>query len=114
EDDLAGTPLRVDVHAVMFGERVEVRAIERNLLTDLLGDGTEDRDSLPLGSQVELGAAEGDALGSGDGEGRGSHKLLRQLHHREVVAVGLVDLEHGELGVVAPVDAFVPEVAADL
>ena len=31
-----------------------------------------------------------------------------------VVGVGLVELEHGELGVVGAVDAFVAEVAIDL
>src|SRR5690606_15356876 len=34
--------------------------------------------------------------------------------HAAVVAVGLIDLEHGELGVVAARDALVAEVAADL
>ena len=39
---------------------------------------------------------------------------LIELHHPAVVAVGLVDLEHRELGVVLPGDALVAEDAADL
>ena len=39
---------------------------------------------------------------------------FRQLHHVGVVGVGLVQLEHRELGIVGPVDALVPEVVADL
>src|SRR5439155_6124770 len=109
-----GAPLRVDVDAVSFGDDRQVRAVERDFLTDLLRNRTQNRDTIPVEAEVELGAAERDAFGPGDGEGRRADYRLRQLHHREVVAVGLVDLEHGELGVVAPVDAFVPEVAADL
>ena len=36
------------------------------------------------------------------------------LHQVKVVGVGLVELEHGELGVVLGADAFVAEVAVDL
>ena len=36
-----------------------------------------------------------------------------ELHQVVVVGVGLVELEHGELGVVAGADAFVAEVAVD-
>ena len=39
---------------------------------------------------------------------------LAELHHRVVVAVGLIGLEHRELGVVVAVDAFVAEVAPQL
>ena len=37
-----------------------------------------------------------------------------EVHHVEVVGVGHVELEHGELGVVLRRDAFVAEVAVDL
>ena len=40
--------------------------------------------------------------------------LLGQVHHRAVVAVGLVDLEHRELGIVPRADAFVAVDAAQL
>ena len=39
---------------------------------------------------------------------------LDPLHHRRVVAKGLVELEHGEFGRVVLVDAFVAEILADL
>ena len=41
-------------------------------------------------------------------------QLARQRRHGGVVAVGLVGLQHGELGVVRGVHALVPEVAPDL
>ena len=41
-------------------------------------------------------------------------QLLGELHQVVVVGVGLVELEHGELGVVLGADAFVAEVAVDL
>ncbi len=41
-------------------------------------------------------------------------KLLGEVHQVVVVGVGLVELEHGELGVVAGGDALVAEVAVDL
>ena len=39
---------------------------------------------------------------------------LGQVHHRVVVAVGLIDLEHREFGVVALADAFVAVHATEL
>ncbi len=41
-------------------------------------------------------------------------ELLGQLHQVMVVGVGLVELEHGELGIVLGGDAFVAKVAVDL
>ena len=46
--------------------------------------------------------------------GHGVHEPLAPLGHVEVVRVGLVPLEHRELGVVRGVDALVAEVLADL
>ena len=45
---------------------------------------------------------------------RDEHQLLGQRHQLLVVGVGLVELEHRELGVVLRRDALVPEVARDL
>ena len=42
------------------------------------------------------------------------YKFFGEGHQVVVVGVGLVELEHGELGVVAGADAFVAEVAVDL
>ncbi len=41
-------------------------------------------------------------------------ELFGEVHQVVVVGVGLVELEHGELGVVPGADAFVAEVAVDL
>ena len=41
-------------------------------------------------------------------------EFFGELHQVVVVGVGLVELEHGELGVVPGADAFVAEVAVDL
>ena len=40
--------------------------------------------------------------------------LLREVHHREQVAISVVQLEHREFGIVPPTDALVAEDAADL
>ena len=49
-----------------------------------------------------------------DRPGRVDDERLGQLHHRELVAVGLVGLEHRELRRVGGVEALVAEGAADL
>ena len=41
-------------------------------------------------------------------------EFFGEVHQVVVVGVGLVELEHGELGVVLGADAFVAEVAVDL
>src|SRR6185312_15688289 len=41
-------------------------------------------------------------------------ELFGEVHQVVVVSVGLVELEHGELGVVPGADAYVAEVAVDL
>ena len=40
--------------------------------------------------------------------------FLRDIHDALIVGVGLIGLEHGELGIPAPSQAFVAEVAVDL
>ena len=55
-----------------------------------------------------------DDLGPQGGAGDVADEGLDGLHHGVVVAVGLVGLEHGELGVVAAGEALVAEVASDL
>ena len=55
-------------------------------------------------------------LGEADpprGRGRREDELPGERHHRPPVGVGLVDLEHGELGVVAGGDPLVAEVAVE-
>ena len=48
------------------------------------------------------------------GVDRVDDQLLGQVHHRAVVAVGLIDLEHREFGIVPRADAFVAIDAAQL
>ena len=45
---------------------------------------------------------------------QGAQHFLGEIHEVAVVAVGLVELEHGELGVVLGRNAFVPEISVDL
>src|SRR4029078_7850378 len=44
--ELARSPRRVDLDAVALGDRGEIGALERDLLTDALGDELEDRVAL--------------------------------------------------------------------
>ena len=78
-----------------------------------LADGFAHGESLPLGQvdgvAVELG--DGGAIHLARDE---LDQLLGDLHQVVVVGVGLVELEHGELGVVLGADALVAEVAIDL
>ena len=49
-----------------------------------------------------------------DGARRSHQQRLDDGHHRLVVGVRLVELEHRELGIVRPVDPLIPEVVPDL
>ena len=49
-----------------------------------------------------------------DRVGRANDERLDAAHHRGVVGVCLVELEHRELGVVRPVDALISKVVPDL
>ena len=68
---------------------------------------------MPL-AQVDLVAVEMGDGGAVDFLGDEDDEFFAELHQVVVVRVGLVELEHGELGVVAGADAFVAEVAVDL
>ena len=48
------------------------------------------------------------------GLGHGGEQLFREGHDVRVVCVGLIDLQHGEFGVVGAVDPFVAEIPAEL
>ena len=58
--------------------------------------------------------AEGDLIGADRLARDRRQHLLGHVHQLAVLAVGLVELEHRELGVVLRRDPFVPEVAVDL
>jgi hypothetical protein len=81
---------------------------------DLLLDRVEDRELGPRRREVELLALVAELHRADDLVGEADEHLLGQTHDRPVVGERLVDLEHGELGTVRLVDAFVPEVAGEL
>ena len=65
-------------------------------------------------TQIDLGAAVGDDRAPADLARQLGEELLRERHQVVVGGVGLVELEHGELGVVLARQPLVAEVAADL
>ena len=80
-----------------------------------LGQRLVHRDAVPLATEVVLGAVgPGDRRGSGDRDRGVLDQLLREVGDLVVVAVGLVGLDHRELGRVRRVGALVAEVAVDL
>ena len=64
--------------------------------------------------QRNLVLAERDLIGADRLARDGREHLLGHVHQLAVLAVGLVELEHRELGVVLRRDPLVPEVAVDL
>ena len=109
-------------HAVSLGDRAQIGAIQRDLLAR-----RRRRPRRASERRRNGGARSTSASRQGIVSRPGSRPItaftaralstnehLRELHHRRVVAVGLVRLEHRELGVVIAVDALVAEVAAEL
>ena len=68
----------------------------------------------PGGREVDGRLAPGTLISAAEGLDRPADQGLGQVHHRVVVAVGLVGLQHGELGVVPRADALVAVDPADL
>ena len=68
----------------------------------------------PRRSQINLGALVSDGGRAADLLAHRADHLLGELHHPEVIAVGLIDLHRGELGVVAGADPFIAEDPAQL
>ena len=101
-------------HVVSGRHLGEVRAIQRDLLSGDIGDGTQHRDTAEGCGEVQLAFAEREGERTVDGERARPDQILGDPHHRLVVAVRLVQLEHRELRVVLAVDALVAEVPADL
>ncbi len=79
-----------------------------------LEDGVEHRQARKGLAEVEHLVAIGHVGAAEHGLGQLAEQLLGQVHVVFVVGIGLVELEHGELGVVPGRDAFVTEVAVDL
>src|SRR4051812_2729826 len=65
-------------------------------------------------AEIDLIAVEVGDEGAVDFHGDELDELFREVHQVVVVGVGLIELEHGELGVVPGADAFVAEVTVDL
>ncbi len=88
--------------------------VDGDRLTDGVGHEFVHARAAPLTEQVDLGAVGGQP-DVDPGRLRGvQNQRTRQFGHGVVIAVGLVCLEHRELGRVRRVDAFVSEGAADL
>ena len=92
---------------IATGEAVEIKA--GGVLHQFMHGG-----ATPGRSQINLGALIGEGGGAADLLTHRAHHLLSELHHPDVVAVGLVDLHRGEFGVVAGADALVTENAPQL
>ena len=80
----------------------------------VLLERVDELDALPRRLQVDLVPAEGDLRRADRLAGDALDEALDPGHRVLVVGVGLVPLEHRELGVVLEGDALVAEVLADL
>ncbi len=89
------------------------RVVGADVDAGLLLDGLAHGEARPRRREVDLVAAEVH-LEAADGASRLGDHLLHHRHDVVVVHVGLVRLEHGELGVVLEAHALVAEVLADL
>ena len=77
-------------------------------------DGVLHRDARPVAGEADLLALIGDLLAAGELAGELAEQRLGQHHQVGVGRVGLVELQHRELGVVLARQPLVAEVAADL
>ncbi len=96
-------------------ERVGVRVGSDHRSLERVRQRLEERQPRPRGREPDRLALVRQLLAPEQSSGpRSSEQLLRQLHQVVVVGVGLIELQHGELGIVLGRDALVPEVAVDL
>ena len=116
EDDLARSPALVRLDARRPGRRPQLLDrhphvdVHPRVLLHQVGEGGPP----PGRGEVELPAAVGEPGRPQQDDGQLCHQLLGEGHEVGVVGVGLVELEHGELGVVAGGDALVAEHPSDL
>jgi hypothetical protein len=102
---------------VRDGELAQIldRGPQIHRLGDRFGNGVMQRDGTPLAAQIPLrpvGVL--NHRGTEHGGGARLHQGPGQLGHVVVGGVGLVRLQHRELGRVRGVDPLVPEVPIDL
>ena len=107
---------RLSVGALDRGgtQLLHVLEVLRGQLRHLLADGIDHRDALPALGEVELRALVGHLGAAGHRHRRSGDELLGEVHQVLVGGVGLVELQHRELGVVAGAHPLVAEVPVDL
>ena len=106
---LGSTPAGGDTPAQLLDGRVDVDGLPGGLAHELGHGGPT-----PRGGEVELAALVGDGGGAPQLRRKPRHQLLHQHRQVPVVGVGLVELEHRELRVVARRQALVAEHPGDL
>jgi hypothetical protein len=77
-------------------------------------DGIEHGDAFPWRREINLVIPQLHFHGTVDRQGSLADHLFHHFHHPDVVLVGDVHFEHGELGVVVPVHPLVAEVLGEL
>ena len=116
EHELAGAVVVLHLHAVLGGDAAQL--VDRHAHVDadagVLLDEVDEAGPPPRRGEVELAAAVGELGRAVQLLGEVGGELLGERHHVRVVAVGLVELEHRELGVVAGRQPLVAEHPPDL
>ena len=116
EHELAGAVVVLHLDAVLGGDAAQL--VDRHAHVDadagVLLDQVDEAGPPPRRGEVELAAAVGELGRAVELLGEVGGELLGERHHVRVVAVGLVELEHRELGVVAGGQALVAEHPPDL
>src|SRR5690625_5173155 len=116
EHDLSGAPAVLELDVAVGSDRAQRFLVgpRGHLLAHGLGDQLMDAGATPRCLQIDLRTVTGRYDRPAERLCTVHHQRSRQFHHRVVVAVGLVRLEHHELGVVRGVDTLVAESLADL
>src|SRR5579884_110930 len=104
--DLVALSAHLGGKALAVGKAVDINA-------GVLCYGVEQGDARPGRREIDFRSLVGDDLRSLDLLSDVGDHLFHQLHHVVVVSIRLVALHHGELRVVAAINALVAEVAPD-
>ena len=105
------------LHAHRRGERLQLvqRGLGRDRSARGIREGRVHRNAIPLSAEIELRTiGPRDRRRAGHGDRRVLDELLREVGDAVVVGVGLIGLEHRELGAVGGVGTLVAEVSVDL